>query len=222
MNAIGRLSSCGHADPHDELLGARLAKGSVRDIYLTEDPKVARVLLDKAVVGWNRDEVAEIRSLGDSLERWRTEILNHHRTGASNGPTEGLNLCVKKVKRAGRGFTCFEHYRLRVLLHAGGVAWPRRPLPPRIRTPLSPLKRVGPEMKTPRAANTNQLQNRSLNVNGRGVATHVVEQNNGRGISGHVRGYPVWGYSYSDADSPFGSPSAKRKDAAVQLVPPSA
>ena len=121
-------------DPHDELLGAWLAKESVRDIYLTENPKVARVLLDKAIVGCKNDEVEEIRSLGDTLERWRSEILNHHRTGASNGPTEGLNLCVKKVKRAGRGFTCFEHYRLRVLLHAGGVTWPRRPSPPRIRT----------------------------------------------------------------------------------------
>ena len=123
-----------HGDPHDELLGAWLAKESVRDIYLTEDPKEARVLLDKAIVGCKNDEVEEIRSLGATLERWRTEILNHHRTGASNGPTEGLNLCVKKVKRAGRGFTCFEHYRLRVLLHAGGVTWPRRPSPPRIRT----------------------------------------------------------------------------------------
>jgi len=28
-----------------------LAKESVRDIYLTEDPKVARVLLDKAIIG---------------------------------------------------------------------------------------------------------------------------------------------------------------------------
>ncbi len=41
-----------------------------------------------------------------------------------NGPTEGLNLCVKKVKRCGHGFRTFEHYRLRVLLHAGGVTWP--------------------------------------------------------------------------------------------------
>ncbi len=47
-------------------------------------------------------------------------------------------------------------------------------------------------------------------------------RSNDRGISGRVRGYPVWGYSYSDAESPFGSPSAKRKDAAVQLVPTSA
>jgi len=92
------------------------------------------VLLNKAIAGCQSDEVDEIRSLGATLRRWHTEILNHHRTGASNGPTEGLNLCVTKVKRAGRGFTCFEHYRLRVLLHAGGVTWPRRPSPPRIRT----------------------------------------------------------------------------------------
>ena len=66
--------------------------------------------------------------------RWRSEILAHHDTGASNGPTEGLNLCVKKVKRCGHGFRTFKHYRLRVLLHAGGVTWPSRPRPPRIRT----------------------------------------------------------------------------------------
>jgi len=121
-------------DPDDELLGAWLAKESVRDVYLTEDVKEATVLLDKAIAGCRADDVPEIRSLGETLARWRKEILNHHRTGASNGPTEGQNFCVKQVKRAGRGFTCFEHYRLRVLLHAGGVNWPRRPSPPRIRT----------------------------------------------------------------------------------------
>ena len=121
-------------DPHDEVLGAWLAKESVRDVYLTEDPAVAAVLLDKAIVGCAADDVEEIRSLGSTLASWRTEILAHHSTGASNGPTEGLNLCVKRVKRCGAGFKRFEHYRLRVLLHAGGVAWPDRPRPPRIRT----------------------------------------------------------------------------------------
>jgi hypothetical protein len=73
--------------------------------------------------------------------RWRdasadadAEILEHHRTGAYNGPAEGLNLAVKKVKRCVHGFRRFEHYRLRVLLHAGVVTWPQRPSPPRIRT----------------------------------------------------------------------------------------
>jgi hypothetical protein len=42
---------------------------------------------------------------------------------------------VKKLKRvSGHGFVSFDHYRLRVLLHAGGVTWPSRPSPPRIRT----------------------------------------------------------------------------------------
>ena len=121
-------------DPHDEVLGAWLAKESVRDVYLTEDPAVAALLLDKAIAGCAADDVEEIGSLGSTLASWRTEILAHHATGASNGPTEGLNLCVKRVKRCGAGFKRFEHYRLRVLLHAGGVTWPTRPRPPRIRT----------------------------------------------------------------------------------------
>jgi transposase len=121
-------------DPDNEVHGAWLAKESVRDIYLTDDPREAEVLLDKAITGCLEDKVAEIRSLGRTLQRWRNEILNHHLTGASNGPTEGLNLCVKKVKRCGHGFKSFENYRLRVLLYTGGVSWPKRSSPPRIRT----------------------------------------------------------------------------------------
>jgi transposase len=121
-------------DPHDEVLGAWLAKESVRDVYAAEDPAVAATLLDKTIIGCIEDDVAEIRTLGHTLERWRTEILAHHDTGASNGPTEGLNLLVKKIKRCWHGFRTFIHYRLRVLLHAGGVTWPTRPRPPRPRT----------------------------------------------------------------------------------------
>ncbi|HZD22831.1 MAG TPA: transposase [Acidimicrobiia bacterium] len=127
-------------DPWDEVAGAWLAKESVRDIYLVEEPADAATLVDKAIVGCIEDNVEEIRALGRTLKRWRTEILNHHLTGASNGPTEGLNLVIKKVKRAGHGFRRFDHYRLRCLLHAGGVTWPNRPSPPRIRTRQSPLR----------------------------------------------------------------------------------
>lgn len=126
-------------DPYDETAAAWLAKESVRDVYLVDDPADAEVLIDKAIVACSRDDVPEIQSLGRTLGRWRPEILNHHRTGASNGPTEGLNLVIKKVKRAGHGFRRFDHYRLRCLLHAGGVTWPNRPTPPPIRTRQSPL-----------------------------------------------------------------------------------
>jgi hypothetical protein len=115
-------------------LGSWLAKESVRDIYLTDDPAEAALLIDKAIAGCAQDDVEEIRALGRTPAAWRAEILEHHKTGASNGPTEGLNLAVKKVKRCGHGLRRFEHYRLRVLLHARGVSWPQRPSPPRIRT----------------------------------------------------------------------------------------
>jgi transposase len=122
-------------DPDDEVLGAWLAKESVRDVYLAGSLEDAKLLLDKAVVGCAEDQVGEVRALGRTLSRWRTEILNRHRTGASNGPTEGLNLLVKKVKRAGHGFRSFANYRLRILLHAGGVRRPpSRPPTPCIRT----------------------------------------------------------------------------------------
>jgi transposase len=121
-------------DPDDEVLGAWLAKESVRDVYLAENRKEAHDLLAVAIYRCDIDPVPEVRALGKTLARWFPEILARFDTGASNGPTEGLNLCVKKVKRCGHGFRSFENYRLRVLLHAGGVTWPRRPCPPRIRT----------------------------------------------------------------------------------------
>ncbi len=136
-----RLDECGRdklmaalriGDPYDELLGAWLAKESLRAVYQEEDPAAAGVLLDNAIAACKADAVPEIRTLGRTLSHWREEILNHHRTGASNGPTEGMNFCAKQVKRSGRGFTNFEHYRLRVLLHAGGVTWPRTIRPPKI------------------------------------------------------------------------------------------
>lgn len=119
-------------DPNDEVLGAWLAKESVRSVYLVDNPDEATALLDNAISACKTDEVAEIRTMGRTLSHWHDEILNHHRTGASNGPTEGQNFCAKQVKRAGRGFSNFDHYRLRVLLHAGGVTWPNPISPPKI------------------------------------------------------------------------------------------
>ncbi len=71
-----RLDDAGHqrmllglrlGDPADEVLGAWLAKESVRDVYLAEDPAEAATLLDKAVVGCAQDVVPEIVSLGATL-----------------------------------------------------------------------------------------------------------------------------------------------------------
>ena len=61
----------------------------------------------------------ELRRLGGTLAKWCPEILAHHVTGDSNGPTESMNLLIKNIKRVGRGFTNFDHYRLRLLAHCG-------------------------------------------------------------------------------------------------------
>lgn len=86
-------------DPYDEVLGAWLAKEACRSIYLQDDVDDAAALLDDTIAGALEDPVPEIRTFGRTLSRWREEILNHHRTGASNGPTEGQNFCAKQVKR---------------------------------------------------------------------------------------------------------------------------
>ena len=39
-----------------------------------------------------------------------------------DGPTEAVNLLIKKVKQVGHGFRNFANYRLRLLFHCG-VRW---------------------------------------------------------------------------------------------------
>jgi transposase len=67
--------------------------------------------------------VAELSRLAGTVRTWQAEILAFHTTdGCSNGPTEAMNLLIKKVKRVGYGFRNFANYRLRLLLHCG-VRW---------------------------------------------------------------------------------------------------
>ena len=99
----------------------------MRDVYLTDDPNEAAVQLDRVIAGCLADEVDEIVSLGNTLKRWRTQILAHHLAGASNGPTEAMNLLMKKIKRCGHGFKSFRNYRLRVFLHCRGIKWDAHP-----------------------------------------------------------------------------------------------
>ena len=50
-----------------------VGKESVRDLYLAGNYADAAVLLDEAIVGFQADDVAEIRSLSNTLASWRTE-----------------------------------------------------------------------------------------------------------------------------------------------------
>jgi hypothetical protein len=63
------LLALGIGDPRDEVLGAWLAKESGRDIYFTNDPADAVVLVDKAIAGCVEEDVAEIQGLGRVASR---------------------------------------------------------------------------------------------------------------------------------------------------------
>ena len=109
-------------DPFDEVSDAWSAKEKTRSVYLTDHPDEATDRLEEAIAWCSASTVPEVKRLGKTLRRWRSEILAHHRTGASNGPTEAVNLTIKAVKRRGRGFRNFSNYRPRLLL-AAGVTW---------------------------------------------------------------------------------------------------
>ncbi len=109
-------------DPRDEVLDALLAKEALRHFYAAADLDQATTRFDAFVAECKASTVPELHRLARTAGRWRKEILAHHTTGASNGPTEAVNLVVKKVVRVAHGFRSFENYRLRVLLNCG-VKW---------------------------------------------------------------------------------------------------
>ena len=99
-------------DPDGEVSEALQAKENVRDLYtLWGQPELAAMWIDAIIDDAKISDVPEIRGLGRTLKQWRTPILAWHTTGASNGPTEGLNSIIKKIKRVAAGFTNFALYR---------------------------------------------------------------------------------------------------------------
>src|SRR5690606_25121868 len=114
-------------DPEGAVGAGYLAKELLREVYATRSPREARRRLTAFYAHCATADVSELERLAKTVRRWEHEILGWHRTGLSNGPTEAMNLLIKKIKRVGHGFRNFENYRLRLLLHCG-VEWHTRPV----------------------------------------------------------------------------------------------
>lgn len=115
-------------DPDGEVSAAWQLKELTRDLYRATDVEAAREVLDLLHIWADTSRIAELRRFARTIRRWQTEVLAWHTTGgASNGPTEAVNLSIKQIKRVGRGFRNFDNYRLRLLLHCGGVNWQTQP-----------------------------------------------------------------------------------------------
>lgn len=126
-------------DPHGEIAEAYIAAQELRLIYTSsQDLTDARRRLHDVLQRCVFSEVPELLRLARTLDAWREELLAYFTTGGvSNGPTEAINLLIKRIKRVGFGFRNLDNYRLRLLLHCG-VTWntprtiPIRGRPPRL------------------------------------------------------------------------------------------
>jgi transposase len=116
------LTMLGHGDRHGDVTNTYLAKELLRDVYDARTVRGARARLRRFYEHCDQTGVRECRRLARTIRAWEGEVLAFHTTGRSNGPTEGINLLIKKVKRVGHGFRNFNNYRLRLLLHCG-VQW---------------------------------------------------------------------------------------------------
>jgi transposase len=119
-------------DPDGTVYEAWITKEAVRDLYtMWGQPDLAASWLDAIIGGCRAAKGAHVRGLARTLTQWRAPILAWHTHGHSNGPVEGLNSLIKKVKRVAAGFRTFANYRTRILLACGGCNWDLLGTPPR-------------------------------------------------------------------------------------------
>jgi transposase len=110
-------------DPGGEVAAAWQGKELLRAVYRAVGPAAARAALDRFYHWADGVQIPELSRLARTVRAWEAEIVAFHSTnGCSNGPTEAVNLLIKKVKRVEHGFRNFTNYRLRLLLHCG-VRW---------------------------------------------------------------------------------------------------
>jgi transposase len=107
-------------DPNGEVAAAWIAAQELRLLYRHRDPQQAAAAFYRWLAFCADANVPELHRLARTLDSWRDELLARFTAGAvSNGPTEAINLLIKKIKRVGHGFRNFTNYRLRLLLHCG-------------------------------------------------------------------------------------------------------
>jgi transposase len=58
------------------------------------------------------------------VRSWQKQFLAYFTTdGASNGPSEAVDLLIEKTRHLGHGFRNWDNYWLRFLLRCGGIHW---------------------------------------------------------------------------------------------------
>jgi transposase len=118
------LAGLDAGDTADEQLARTwIAAQDLRLIYARTDRRTAAEALYRWLTYCADADIPELTRLARTIDSWHQELLAHFQTNrVSNGPTEAINLLIKKIKRVGHGFRNFDNYRLRLLLHCG-IDW---------------------------------------------------------------------------------------------------
>ncbi len=89
-------------DPTGEVVAAWQGKELLRAVYRAVGPAAARAALDRFYRWCDGVQVPELWRLACTVRVWEAEILAFHATdGCSNGPTEAVNLLVKRSSGSG-------------------------------------------------------------------------------------------------------------------------
>ncbi len=117
------LDGLAAGDDHNQVGHAYIAAQELRHVYGARDLAQARDRLFAFYTACADTDIPELHRLARTISAWQNQLLAYFTTGrASNGPTEAVNLLVKRIKRVGFGFRNFDNYRLRLLLHCG-ITW---------------------------------------------------------------------------------------------------
>ncbi|MFL5334997.1 MAG: ISL3 family transposase [Geminicoccaceae bacterium] len=122
--AYGRLlAGLDAGDSGGQVGKAWIAAQELRHVYGARDIDQARRRLQVFYWACADSDVPELLRLARTISGWEDQLLAYFTTGRiSNGPTEAVNLLIKRIKRVGFGFRNFANYRLRLLLHCG-ITW---------------------------------------------------------------------------------------------------
>jgi len=117
------LAGLDAGDDGGQVAKAWIALQDLRHIYGAVSLDQARHRLHRFYWRCATADVPELTRVARTISAWQDELLAYFTTGgASDGPTEAVNLLIKRIKRVGFGFRNFANYRLRLLLHCG-VTW---------------------------------------------------------------------------------------------------
>jgi transposase len=98
------LAGLAAGDPDDQVATAYIAAQQLRHVYgaidLAQAQAQARLFTFYTVCA--DSSIPELHRLARTITAWQNQLLAYFTTGrASNGPTEAVNLLVKRIKRVG-------------------------------------------------------------------------------------------------------------------------